>query len=264
MLRRQDTTRSLRHWPRDNTGSSGRRISSAPAQSPPRAQCSAASPSADGEPRRRRSWLPCELPCPYLWLLQGCTVMTCAGSWFWHNWRRGGTGQAVGPDVFLRDTSGSSWHILSRWHHQLSQMTSDGDGQYTGGSTVGPFWARSVCGHCRGAHHVSAVRPAVQGSSEPESGWWFSPSITGVHVSRCGSFGEDIHIFGVHLFNVHRSLTGYLLIGVCRDKKGSPNGLEKRPSIVMPCNARPIVSVVLGHSACSESTRWSRFRGPKI
>ena len=69
---------------------------------------------------------------------------------------------------------------------------------------LGPIWGRSVC---RGADHVSAVRQTVQGSAEPESGWGFSPCITGVHVSRCGSFGEDMHTFGVHLFYVERRLT---------------------------------------------------------
>ena len=49
-----------------------------------------------------------------------------------------GTGQAVGSVVIPRDTSGSSLHILSRRHHQSSQITSDGDGQYTRGISVGP------------------------------------------------------------------------------------------------------------------------------
>ena len=75
-------------------------------------------------------------------------------------------------------------HIFARRHDQYLQTTSDGYGQYTGGTSVGPFWGRSVCGHCRGADHVSAVRQTVQGSAEPESGWGFSPCITGVHVSR--------------------------------------------------------------------------------
>ena len=74
--------------------------------------------------------------------------------------------------------------IFARWHDQYLQTASDGDGQYTGGTSVGPFWGRSVCGHCRVADHDSAVRQTVQGSAEPESGWGFSPCITGVHVSR--------------------------------------------------------------------------------
>ena len=32
---------------------------------------------------------------PYLGLLGGCTLMTCAGPWFRQKWRRGGTGQVV-------------------------------------------------------------------------------------------------------------------------------------------------------------------------